>query len=181
MASGACARGNTGVIKHSVGEGRETRVAAVARGRGGKVICRFTLRIPGRVCPAVASRARALSRQDALRGGVRECRSRECTRVMASIARGVCRNMVRRLGHAGAALDVTGGATSGGHAGMIKPGAGEGRVTRCVTRVARGRSGHVAGRFAERVPLSVGTIVAGAALTGYHTLRSGVRESRGRE
>ena len=49
MANGACARGYAGVIKHSVGERRETRVAGVARGCGGDMPRWFAKGIPCRV------------------------------------------------------------------------------------------------------------------------------------
>jgi hypothetical protein len=63
---------------------------------------------------------------------MRECRGRECTRVVAGIAGDGRRNVVGRFGHAGAALDMAGRTTAWSHAGVIKPGAGEGRITRRV-------------------------------------------------
>jgi hypothetical protein len=179
VAGGAGARGYAGVIKHSIGECRETCVAGVARGCGGDMPRRFAKGIPRCVRPAVTSRSRALPGQDALCGGMRECRGRECARVVAGIARvDGRRDVVGRLGHAGASLDVTGGATTRGHADMIKPGAGEGRITRRVARVARGRGDDMPRRLAECIRRCVSPAVTSGtrALPGQDALRDGVRE-----
>ena len=83
--------------------------------------------------------------------------------------------MVARFGHARPTLDVAGGASARAHAGMIKRRSGEACVT-LMAGIARGRGGDVTGRFAQCVPLGIGTAVAGAALTGNDALRGGVGE-----
>ena len=111
---------------------------------------------------------------------MREHRGRERARVMARVARQGCRDMVAGFGHARTALDVAGGASARADAGMIERRAGEGRITR-VAGVARGGRRDMSGRFAERVPLGIGTVVAGTALTGNDALGGGMGEGRGRE
>ena len=112
---------------------------------------------------------------------MREGRGRE-RRVVAvtRVTRQIRRDMVGRFGRGRTALDVAGGATARAHAGMIETGAGEGGIT-LVAGIARGRGGDVAGRFSERVPLGVGTVVTGTALAGNDALGGGVGEGRSRE
>lgn len=111
----------------------------------------------------------ALTSDHALGGGV--CERRGCksaSHCVTGIARERCRDVIGRLGRGRSALDVAGSASAGAHAGVVERGAGgagERHVTR-VAGIARGRGGNVGWCFAERVPLGIRTVVAGAALTG---------------
>jgi len=88
--------------------------------------------------------------------------------------------MVARFGHARTALNVARGAGARAHAGVTERRADEACVT-LVAGVARSRGGHVVRRFAQCIPLGIGTVVAGAALTGNDPLGGGMGEGRGRE
>ena len=50
-----------------------------------------------------------------------------------------------------------------------------------VAGIARRRCCHVIRSFAQCIPLRIGTVVAGGALTDNYSLGAGMRESRGRE
>ena len=123
----------------------------------------------------------ALTGNDPLGRRMREGRGRE-RRVIAvtRVTRQIRRDMVGRFGRGRTALDVAGGATARAHAGMIETGAGEGGIT-LVAGIARGRGGDVTRCFAERVPLGVGTVVAGTALAGNNPLGRRMCEGRGCE
>ena len=178
VTGGASARDHAGMVKRRAGEGRVTLVAGVARGRGRDVTGRLAERVPLGIGTVVA--VRALASDDALGRGMREGRGRERAGVMARVARQGCRDMVARFGHARTALNMASRAGARAHAGVTECRAGEARVTP-MTGIARGRGRHMAGRFAEGVPLGVGTIVASAARTGDDALSGRVREGRSRE
>lgn len=182
VTGGTGTRTYAGMIETGAGEGGITLVAGIARGRGRDVTGRFAQRIPLSIGTVVAGAA--LTGDDALSCGVREGRGRErAPRRVTGIAREIRRDVVARLGHARSSLDVTGRAGARVYASVIECGAadtGERHKTR-VAGVARGRGGDVTGRLAERVPLSEGTIMTGAALAGHHALCRGMSEARRRE
>jgi len=180
MTGRAAAWRHAGVVEPGAGESCVACVAGITGCRGGDVGRMFAQGIPLSIGTVVAGRA--LAGDDALGGGVTERRSRErASGRVAGVAGLSRRNVVRRFkGGGGPPLDMASGAATRNDAGVIEPGAGERRVTR-VASVAGGRSGNVGRMFAQCVPLGVGAIVAGGALTGDDALGSGVCEGRSRE
>jgi len=88
---------------------------------------------------------------------------------------GLVGNVVDRLAQAGTALVVTAGAGARADAGVAERGTGKTRVI-FMTGIARRRGGDMVRRFAQRIPLGVGTVMTRGALTGDHALDGGVRK-----
>jgi len=88
---------------------------------------------------------------------------------------GLVGNVIGRLAQAGTALVVAAGTSARADAGVAERGAGKTRVI-FMTGIARRRGRDMVRRFAQRIPLGVGTVVAGRALTSDHALDGGVRK-----
>ena len=71
---------------------------------------------------------------------------------------------------------MAGGASARAYRGMTKRGAGEARVV-LMASIARSGGDNVRRCFAQCIPLRIGTVVTGGALTGNDALGSGVSET----
>ena len=88
---------------------------------------------------------------------------------------GLVGNVVGRLAQAGTTLVVAAGTGARADAGVAERGAGKTRVI-FMTGVTGRRGGDMGRMFSQRIPLGVGTVVAGRALAGNHALGGGVTE-----